>query len=309
MKILRTLIAACTFAAIAGAAEAKLNVVTTLQDLASIAHGGRRRPRRRLRPRQGLPGPALRRRQAVVRAAALARRPADRRRARARDRLPAAARRPEPQRARSSPARRATSTPRWAARSCGRRPARSRAPWATSTPTATRTTGPIPRTAASSRARSRARLSQLDPAGSRRLRRRTWPPSKRASTPRRRSGRRSWQPYDGLAGRHLPRLLAQLRQALRPRGGGPHRAQAGDSAVARAHARDHQPDPGEEGAADPRRALLRQQDAEVHRRQDRRRRCSSSTRRWAARRRSRTTSRSSTPTSTALVAALRRAAR
>ncbi len=37
MKILRTLIAACTFAAIADTAEAKVNVVTTLQDLASIA--------------------------------------------------------------------------------------------------------------------------------------------------------------------------------------------------------------------------------------------------------------------------------
>ena len=57
---------------------------------------------------------------------------------------------------------------------------RSPAPWATSTPTATRTTGPTPRTAGVIARAIAARLAQLDPAGRGGLRQATSPPSRRS---------------------------------------------------------------------------------------------------------------------------------
>ena len=83
---------------------------------------------------------------------------------RARDRLAAAAHPAEPQREDPGRGRRATSTPRSPRRSSRSRPARSPAPWATSTRSATRTTGSIPATAAASRRRSRTSSRAMAPA-------------------------------------------------------------------------------------------------------------------------------------------------
>src|SRR5206468_4892704 len=71
--------------------------------------------------------------------------------------------------------------------------------------------------------------------------------------------------------RDLPQLVAELRQALRPRRRREYRAEARHPADPEPHARDHQPDRHRQDQGDPGRAVLRHEDSEVHRRQDRRR--------------------------------------
>ncbi len=114
-----------------------------------------------------------------------------------------------------------------------------------------------------------ARLAKLDPAGA----------AEYDGEPRRLRGEadrgtEGWEAALGAVrrhqGRHLPQLLAELRQALQARRGRPRRAQARHPAVAGAHPRDHQPDPGEEDPGHPHRAVLRPQDPDSDRREDRR---------------------------------------
>ena len=168
---------------------------------------------------------------------------------------------------RSIPAARAIWTPRSAATSSSGPRGRSRARWATSIPTATRTTGPTPTTAASSPARSRrSSRSSTRPAG--RLTRRTWPHSRRSSPRKRRSGTRRWRrtrarrsSRSTTRGRTSPstsssssRATSSPSPASRPRS---HTLEIIN--LIRPEDPDH-----------PRRALLRLQDAESHRGADRR---------------------------------------
>ena len=127
-----------------------------------------------------------------------------------------------------------------------------------------------------------ARLAELDPGGQGRLRAR----SRGVRDQARRQGEGVGRQDGSLRrhqGGHVPQLVAQLRQALQARRQRAHRAQAGHPADADPHARDHRPDPEREDPAHPGRALLRHQDAEVHRREDAAPRCSRSIRRSAAR--------------------------
>ena len=72
-------------------------------------------------------------------------------------------------------------------------------------------------------------------------------------------------PYAGARGRHLPRLLAELRPPLPARRRRPRRAEARHPAHSEPHSGDHQPDPRAEGTGHPGRAVLRHQDARLHR--------------------------------------------
>src|SRR5262249_54899911 len=67
---------------------------------------------------------------------------------------------------------------------------------------------------------------------------------------------------------HVPQLLAEFRQALQPRRCRQHRAEARHPADAEPHPRDHQPYYRGQDQGDPGGAVLRHEDAEVHRRQD-----------------------------------------
>ena len=175
---------------------------------------------------------------------------------------------PGPQR--EDPARRRGLPRRFAHREDPRHPdrARSRAPWATSIPRATRTTGSIPTTAGASRQAIEKKLSAMDPANAAYFAQREDDFDRRLTAAEKR-----WDgpmaPYKGIEGRHLPPLLAQLRRPLRPRRDRLRGAAARHPAVAVAHARPHQGDEGAGRQDHPRRALLRPQDAELHRAGDR----------------------------------------
>ena len=89
-------------------------------------------------------------------------------------------------------------------------------------------------------------------------------------------------PYKGAEGRHLSPLVSELRRPLRARRRRLRRAAAGHSAVAAAHARSDQRDEAAEREADPGRAVLRPEDAELDRPRRPARRCSCCRRRSAA---------------------------
>ena len=153
------------------------------------------------------------------------------------------------------------------AKSWTSRPGRSRGPWATCHPLGNPHYWLDPANGRRIAQAIAAKLSQQA--------RRTRPTSRSASPTSTRLAeaekrwKARWRPTRAQ-GRHLSPLLAELRRPLRPRRHRLRRAEAGHSAVAAAHARPHQGDEAPERQADPGRALLRPQDAELHRAADRR---------------------------------------
>ena len=247
----------CLLAASPAQAQGKLNVITTTEDLASIARevGGDRIDGGSDRAR--LSGSAFRRSQAELHPEAAEGRSAGRRRPRSGDRLAAAAHSAEPQLRRFRSAPTGTSMPRCTRGFWTSRRARSPARWATSIRSATRTTGSIPRTARS--------IAQGD---CRQARRSCGRPTARssssastissdASTRPRSVGSRSMAPYKGTKVVTYHRSFSNFADRFGLDVDRLRRAAAGHSAVAAAHARPDQRDEAAEREARARRAVLR----------------------------------------------------
>ena len=298
-------VAVLVTAALTGSeAFAAIKVVATTEDLASLAREVGGDKVQVDAARQGLPGPALRRPETELHPQAEPRRPADRRRPRARDRLAAAAHHQQPQRQDS-------------AGQHGYLDA-SQNVKILEIPT-----GQITRAMGDVHPLGNPHY-WLDPGNGRKIaqairdklsraRRPPTRPTSPSATPTSTSGwptrEKRWDatmaPVQGHQDRDLSPVVAELHGAIRPRRHRLRRAEARHPAVAVAHARAHRGDEAPERQADRRRAVLRPEDAAGDRRIRSAARCWCSRHRSAAPRRRPTTSSCSSTTSTCWRAALK----
>ena len=254
-------------------AQGKLNVITTTEDLASIARevGGDRITVESIA--RGLSGSALRRGEAELHPEAAEGRPADRRRPRAGDRLAAAAHSAEPQREDPAGRRRAISTRRCTAQILeiptgpdhardGRRPPARQ---------------PALLAGSGERQAHRARRSPTSCRSSGRTTARTSTQRLADFTTRLDAAEKRWlatmAPYKGTKVVTYHRSFPNFAERFGLEHHRLRRAAAGHSADAAAHARSDQRDEAAERQARPGRAVLRSEDAERDRPRRPARRC------------------------------------